>query len=196
VSEEALGPYVQDALHVLEFIMGDATTEYGALRASLGYPTPWDLKYIEVGNEDNLSGGLETYVDYRFEMFFNAIRSAYPNVTIIASTLNAGAAISDSAGDFHLYTRPDTFVKSFGQFDQRTSEHLVLVGEYATFQPNNATDPDIDWNAARKPWPFWIGSVSEAIFALGIERNGEKMIGASYAPLLQNRNVHSWAVCS
>jgi alpha-N-arabinofuranosidase len=40
---------VQDALNELEFIMGDVTTEYGALRASLGHPKPWKINYVEVG---------------------------------------------------------------------------------------------------------------------------------------------------
>jgi alpha-N-arabinofuranosidase len=40
--------YVQDTLDELEFIMGDVSTHYGALRAKLGYPEPWVVKYIEV----------------------------------------------------------------------------------------------------------------------------------------------------
>lgn len=33
--------YVQDTLNELEFLMGPADSEYGSLRASLGYPDPW-----------------------------------------------------------------------------------------------------------------------------------------------------------
>ena len=41
VSQGALQPYIDDFLDELEFLTGDAaTTEYGALRASLGYPEP------------------------------------------------------------------------------------------------------------------------------------------------------------
>lgn len=40
----------------------------------------------------------------------------------------------------------------------------------------------------------WIGSVGEAIFTLGAERNTDKIIGASYAPGFQNLNSYQWAV--
>ncbi|KAL3428359.1 alpha-N-arabinofuranosidase A [Phlyctema vagabunda] len=65
LSEDEMAPYVQDALNELEFITGDVSTTYGALRASLGYPEPWALNYVEIGNEDNLSNGLQSYIDYR-----------------------------------------------------------------------------------------------------------------------------------
>lgn len=48
IPESELQPYVQDALDELEFIMGDTSTSYGALRASLGYPSPWKINYVEV----------------------------------------------------------------------------------------------------------------------------------------------------
>jgi alpha-N-arabinofuranosidase len=50
IPEADIGIYVQDALNELEFIMGDVSTEYGALRASLGYPKPWKINYVEVGS--------------------------------------------------------------------------------------------------------------------------------------------------
>jgi alpha-N-arabinofuranosidase len=48
IPEADIGIYVQDALNELEFIMGDVTTKYGALRASLGHPRPWKINYVEV----------------------------------------------------------------------------------------------------------------------------------------------------
>ena len=46
-----IGPLVADALDSIEFITGAADTPWGALRASMGHPEPWDLTYIGVGNE-------------------------------------------------------------------------------------------------------------------------------------------------
>lgn len=100
VPEEDLGPYVQDGLNELEFIMGDETTEYGALRISLGYPVEgWKVNYVEVGNEDWLRNGQKTYDDYRFAAFYDAIKAAYPNMTVITSTMSTTRG--DSAGDHH-----------------------------------------------------------------------------------------------
>ncbi len=48
ISSAALQPYVQDTMNELEFIMGDVSTPYGKLRASLGYPQPWTINYVEV----------------------------------------------------------------------------------------------------------------------------------------------------
>ncbi|KAL2351838.1 alpha-L-arabinofuranosidase A [Cryomyces antarcticus] len=197
VPEDELQIYIQDALNELEFIMGSTDTKYGALRASIGYPEPWQIKYLEIGNEDQLYNGSVSYSSYRFPLFFKAIRAAYPNITIIASTVavvpfnEAGAA-----GDYHEYTRPDTFVSKFGFFDNYTSEHPVLVGEYAIIQPNDVNERDAVWTGPRnerKRFPWWTGSVSEAVYAIGMERNTDHIIGASYAPLLQNLNSYEWS---
>lgn len=42
-------------------------------------------------------------------------------------------------------------------------------------------------------WAYWIGSVAEAIFVLGAERNADRVWGLSYAPLLQNLNSYQWS---
>jgi alpha-N-arabinofuranosidase len=86
LSAADLAPYVNDTLNELEFILGDASTPFGSLRASLGYPEPWKLNYIEIGNEDQLQGGAGSYASYRFSMFYNAIHALYPNITVISST--------------------------------------------------------------------------------------------------------------
>lgn len=43
------------------------------------------------------------------------------------------------------------------------------------------------------PHAYWIGSVSEAIFTIGMERNADRVWGWSYAPLLQNLNSYEWS---
>lgn len=70
VPEDELAPYVQDALNELELLMGDASTTYGAQRIALGYTDPFPIKFVEVGNEDNLNGGTDSYTAYRFPMFY------------------------------------------------------------------------------------------------------------------------------
>lgn len=161
VSEADLGPYVQDVLNELEFIMGDASTEYGGLRASLGYPDPiMQIKYVEVGNEDNLGGGQPSYNDYRFPAFYNAIKQKYPDMNILASVVDP-ALPRDAIEDYHTYSKPDDLVARFNLFDQNTVEDLTLVGEYANSQPNDG-GPD------RIRFPNWLASVSEAVFLIGV----------------------------
>ncbi|KAJ8065009.1 hypothetical protein OCU04_007312 [Sclerotinia nivalis] len=193
VPEADLQPYVDDAMNELEFLMGDTSTTYGALRASLGYPKPWKINYVEVGNEDNLSEGASTYIAYRWPMFFNAIHAKYPDILVISSAqdlLSVGPPHT-SGTDFHQYLRPDDFALQFELFDNSNRSYPILLGEYAVIQPN-ANGAPVNWNAAKMDYGTWVGAVGEAIYLLGMERNGDIVLGASYAPGFQNINSFQW----
>lgn len=47
VPEDELQTYVNAALDELEFLMGDASTTWGAVRESLGYG-PFQINFVEV----------------------------------------------------------------------------------------------------------------------------------------------------
>jgi alpha-N-arabinofuranosidase len=188
--QDKLDFYVQDALDELEFLMGDVSTKFGAKRASLGYPEPWKIKFLEVGNEDNLNGGLPSYQKYRFNTFYDAIKAKYPDMLVFSSTPDH--YYKSSGRDYHEYTRPDWFVSQYHYFDNWTAEYPIMVGEFATVQNNTGRLQGTDWNAPRIEWPHWIGAVGEGVFLLGVERNAPKMFGVSYAPLLQNLNSYQW----
>lgn len=198
IPQDELQPYIDEALALLEFIMGSSDTPNGALRASLGYGTAplAQINYVEVGNEDNLSGGSDSYMEYRFPMFYEAISSAYPDMNIIASTVNITLPNDPKTlGDYHVYGKPNDLVLEFADFDQNTSAHRVFLGEYAAIQDNvlnNETAP-VDWNASKWLNPRWIGTVAEAIYLIGAERNSEAILGAGWAPTLQNVNSYQWA---
>ena len=198
VPESEIGLYVQDTLNELEFIMGPVSSPFGKLRASLGYPKPWKINYVEVGNEDHLGDASTSYSAYRFAAFYNAISAKYPHITIISSTGDTTAQMGKSATDYHQYARPDIFASEFGYWDNIANrEHQTIIGEYAVIQRN--IDPigtPVDWSGVEKmlPWPTWVGAVAEAVFSLGAERNGYGIIGASYAPGFQNLNSYEWAV--
>ncbi|KAL2126830.1 hypothetical protein VTI74DRAFT_171 [Chaetomium olivicolor] len=195
IAEADLKPYVQSALDELEFLTGDVSTKWGAVRASLGHPKPWTVKYVEIGNEDWLAGrptAYDSYKKYRFQMFLDAFNKKYPNIQVIASpsVFDDMVIPAPAAGDSHSYLTPDGFVKAFGMFDQLTKGNLTLIGEYAAVHPNGG----IDWSGDLRPWPWWGGAVSEAIFLIGAERNSDRVIGATYAPSMRNLNRWQWAV--
>ncbi|KAF5877733.1 putative alpha-l-arabinofuranosidase a protein [Botrytis fragariae] len=193
VPEAELQPYVDDVMNELEFLMGDTSTTYGALRASLGYPEPWKINFVEVGNEDNLGGGEPSYIAYRWPMFFNAIHAKYPDILVISSAqdlLSVGPPHT-SGTDFHQYLRPDDFAVQFELFDNANRSYPILLGEYAVIQPN-ANGVPVDWTAAKLDYGTWVGAVGEAIYLLGMERNGDIVLGASYAPGFQNINSFQW----
>ncbi|EPS25343.1 putative alpha-L-arabinofuranosidase [Penicillium oxalicum 114-2] len=190
LTAEELEPVVQDTLNELEFLTGSVETTWGAHRASLGFPKPWKVQYVEVGNEDHLTGGLESYQSYRLRMFYDAIKERFPDITIIASAseLSMNLTHADMGGDFHIYDTPDGFVKQSGRFDH--IQHQTLIGEFAcTFSNNPDGLPSRDKYVT---YPFWIGSVAEAVFLLGAERNSDRVIGAAYAPMLAHLEESQW----
>lgn len=193
ISEADLQPYIDDVLNELEYIMGDPTTTYwGAIRAQHGFPEGWNINYVEIGNEDYLSGGQPSYSAYRYQMFESAIKAQYPHIVTVSSDpsiIDAG-----QAGDYHIYSTPDEFVLTeFSHFDNVPSDTYYFAGEYATVQYNKPPfGSSTNWSAPLNSHPFWEGSIGESVFLIGTERNGDKVIGASYAPTLANNNSIQW----
>ena len=80
----------------------------------------------------------------------------------------------------------------FGLFDNYTAAHPLLLGEYAVVEYNIPEVTAITKGIPRAFAPFWYGSVAEAIYLLGAERNSDHIIGALYAPTFMNRE--QWQV--
>lgn len=58
----------------------------------------------------------------------------------------------------------------------------TTTGEIAVTEFNNGVG--INWTDTNfSLYPWWIGSVAEAVFLLGAERNADKIIGATYVRL-------------
>ncbi|KAJ0363225.1 hypothetical protein COL26b_013049 [Colletotrichum chrysophilum] len=159
---------------ILDFVIGDINTSGGALRASLGHPEPYQLKFVEIGNEDNLAGGCESYKQ-RFVQFFDAIKEAYPQLTILTSTSDRNCLpdpIPEGAWlDFHDYNVPENYINAFDFYDDWDRAHPVFIGEYARW--------GVKWSDMR-------GACSEAVYMMGWERNADVIKLAAYAPTLQN----------
>ncbi|KAI1737781.1 alpha-N-arabinofuranosidase A [Xylaria scruposa] len=193
--KDQLQPFIDDALDQIEFIRGPPDSKWGAVRASLGHPQPWKLEYVEVGNEDWLAGapeGWDTYKDYRFPMFLEAINREYPDIRVISSGSvydGYNNIPSPGAGDYHLYTEPDTWVADFGKFDNIETPHII--GEMASTFPNGGTGWD---SGVLRPFPWWGGAVGEAVALISYERNADRVFGALFAPILRNMNRWQWSI--
>lgn len=204
--QKDLQPFIDDALNEIEFITGPANSTWGARRAELGHPEPFELNYVEVGNEDWLAGfpgGWESYRAYRFPMFYNAIRKAYPHITVISSAASSDPGGTpplsgpnhkngqilpfDALGDYHPYREPDDLVAEFDRFDNDIGH---IVGEVAATHVNGG----IRWKGSLNPYPWWIGAVGEAVSLIGYERNSDRIPGTFYAPVLKNNNRFQWPI--
>ncbi|CAG9944475.1 unnamed protein product [Clonostachys rosea f. rosea IK726] len=192
-SEEDFQAVIDDGLDEIEFICGSVDTKWGAVRAELGHPEPFPLRYVEIGNEDWLAGypaGWDSYKEYRFPLFLKAINEAYPDIVVISSgsTHDGYNPIpSPGIGDYHPYRTPNALVDEFDLFDNDSGH---IVGEVAATHPNGGTG----WSGNLMPFPWWIGTVGEAVSLIGYERNADRIPATFYAPVLRNMNRWQWAV--
>ncbi|EFX01149.1 alpha-n-arabinofuranosidase a precursor [Grosmannia clavigera kw1407] len=187
VTGSQLAPYVDDILDELEFVLGDSSTPFGALRASYGREEPFKVDMIEVGNEDNLSKGCSSYAS-RFTQIYNAIHAAYPDITVIASTTDQNCLPTTLPSgvwtDIHYYLEPNQFVARFNEFDNWSRTWPIFVGEYASTTGNDGSTTY---------WSNLVGSCSEAVYMIGLERNSDIVKMASFAPLLEHFDLAEWS---
>lgn len=185
---EELGEYVQDALDLIEFANGATTTRWGALRAEMGHPEPFGLKYLAVGNEQ---WGTE-YVE-RLEPFVKAIRERYPDIRIVGSSgpylggewfehlwpemRRLGADLVDE----HYYSWEGFFERNADRYDDYPREGTkVFAGEYACHGSDG------------KKFNHFNAALLEAAFMTGLERNADVVEMATYAPLLAHAEGWQW----
>jgi alpha-L-arabinofuranosidase len=176
---DQLGPWIQEALDAIEYANGDTNTAWGAQRAANGHPAPFNLQYIEIGNE-NRGAAYNT----NYGAFYNAIKSNYPVLHVIA---NSSGTIPTSAPvemlDEHFYSSASWFAQNSTRYDSYDRNGpRVFVGEYAvaySIPPN--TFPATLQNA-----------LGEAAWMTGLERNSDIVQLACYAPLFCNLNNPNW----
>jgi alpha-L-arabinofuranosidase len=167
-----LAEYLQDALDAIQYANGPADSKWGALRAKAGHPAPFNLKYMEIGNEN----GGPTY-DKHYKLFYDAIKARYPRMNLVANTMTRPGPVD--IDDEHYYSSPEFFMANAAKYDKYPRDaHKVYVGEYAVTQ-----------GAGKGNLRAALG---EAAFMTGLERNSDVVIMASYAPLLVNVNWRQW----
>ena len=172
---DRMGQWVQDALDAIEYANGPTNSVWGALRAAAGHPAPFNLKYLEIGNENGWFNG---YVEH-WNLFYDAIRAKYPYIKFVADGWDKFGDRQPDIVDDHYYDSPEWFMRHANQYDKsdRTGPK-VFVGEYAVTK-------NCGLGNLR-------GAIGEAAFMTGLERNSDEVIMASYAPLLVNLNHRAW----
>jgi alpha-L-arabinofuranosidase len=186
-----LGPYVQDALDLVEFANGDVNTKWGKVRADMGHPAPFHLKMMGIGNENWGPQYLE-----RLAIFTKALKAKYPNIKLVNSSgtdpngerfdyLNT--ALRKNGADLideHYYRRPEWFLQNANRYDNYPRNgSKVFAGEYAA-----QSDKTVSVNNRNN----LITALSEAAFMTGLERNADVVSMASYAPLFAHAEGWQW----
>jgi alpha-N-arabinofuranosidase len=188
VPEDQLQPYVDQVINELDFLTASAENNpMGALRKSLGRDKPFDIKYVEIGNEDIVA--TDSY-KYRWPAFYNALRQKHPNINFIATT--TGQIASPPAVDDHTYTVPLSFIQNFRRFENvRRPTPKILAGEFAVVNDNDSYIKN-PFEGQRLDYPSIKSAVAESIYRIAFERNSDVIIGGCYAPVLQNINSTKW----
>lgn len=199
VPMDQLQPYIQDCLDLIEFANGPADSEWGKIRAEMGHPEPFNMKFIGVGNEQ-----WDDMYYKRLEPFVAAIRAKYPDIKIV------GTSGPDSEGkmfekgwqamkkqkadlvDEHFY-RPEAWFLGtdeakavygnncgglrYESYDRKGPK--VFAGEYAC-------------HGKGKKWNHYEASILEAGFMTDFERNADVVYMTAYAPLFAHVEGWQW----
>jgi alpha-L-arabinofuranosidase len=175
VPMDGMGRVVTNFLDGLEFANGPASSKWGALRAASGHARPFGLKLLEISNE---SGGAEFPPRYR--MVQQAVHAAWPDIQCIADfSWISHDLMKDCAFDIednHIYSSCQWFVANEDVYRARSRKLPPLyLGELAVTSGDGG---DLKGNLR--------AALSEGIFMMGCERNGDVVKMISYAPLVSH----------
>ncbi len=189
-SSDEFKQYVQDALDLVEFCKGDGSTKWGAVRIAMGHEAPFELKYIGIGNEQWQSEYHEHYKEFvkAFEEAAASEPALYGDVELIVAN---GTAFDSTEGwtylsqnpdqittlvDEHYYQTPEWFLANTNRYDSydRNGQAKVFLGEYAA--KANTLD----------------AALAEAAYMTGLEKNGDVVEMACYAPLFSHEKLNQW----
>lgn len=188
VHHDSIGEYIQNALDAIEYANGDKSTKYGRLRIKNGHPKPFDMKYIEIGNENYQPHAHEQSDHYaeRYIQFYNAIKARYPEMQIIGNVESWGTDYPTWRNehpvdmlDEHYYRSPSWFAGKYHHYDNYDRKGpKIYVGEYAV------TSDCGEGNLK--------AALGEAIYMMGMENNSDVVTMCSYAPVFVNIHDKTW----
>ncbi len=164
-----LNKYINEMLTAVAFANDPGDTRFGALRARCGHPAHFDLKYLEIGNEN----GGPSY-NRNYHIMASALHKAYPGVIPIADDWGGIPSGPLSIVDKHYYPSQQWFLNHTNLYNRypRTGPK-IFVGEYAVGNTH-----------AR--YGDFRSTLAETAFMIGMERNCDVVRLASYGVTLDN----------
>jgi len=183
IAESQMDGYLQDVLDLIEYANGGIETRWGAKRAEHGHPEPYGLRYLGVGNEDEITDDFRD----RYARIEDAVRRAHPEITVIGTSgpcttgpdFEAGWEYARERGvamvDEHGYQSPRWLHQNLDRYAGYDPEGpKVYLGEYAGCSSTVRS------------------ALAEAAYMIGLERNPAVVRLASYAPLLARVGHSQW----
>ena len=191
---DQLPPYIDDCIDLIDFANGDpATNQWAKLRADMGHPEPFNLKYLGVGNEQWDYDDNPAFTK-RLKIFVDAIRKVHPEIKLIGTTGPNSEGkefdmlqprmkeIGCDLYDEHFYRDENWFLKSgnrYDNYDRSKKAPKIFAGEYAC-------------HGRGKKWNHFNAALMEAAFMTDLERNADIVEMATYAPLFAHVEGWQW----
>lgn len=199
IDSPAFQEFVQDTLDLIEFANGQADTRWGAVRAGMGHPEPFELEMLGIGNEQWQTERVDFFE--RYILFEQAVHNCAPEIRLIGS---AGPDITSEryekawnfyhvheneenfayAVDEHYYVKPQWLLDHTDFYDNYDRKVKVFSGEYAAHPVSGMNRYDANTLE---------GALAEAAFLTGVERNADVVVLASYAPLFARVGFAQWS---
>jgi alpha-N-arabinofuranosidase len=178
-----MADYIQEVLDLIEWANGPVSSTWGAKRAAAGHSASFNLQYIGIGNEDKITPEFEE----RFKMIYTAVKAKHPEITVIG-TVGPGQdgddftkgwkfanQLSLPVVDEHYYCAPEWFMGNLHRYDTYPRNATkVYLGEYASWG-NKLSN-----------------AITEALYLISLERNGDVVKMSSYAPLFAKKGFTQW----
>ncbi len=187
-SKEGLQQFIDDCIDLIDFANGDpATNKWAKIRAEMGHPEPFNLKFLAIGNEQ----WEKPYYD-RLAIIAPEVRKAHPEIKLIGTSgpnaeddwfrhgWDAMRRLKADLVDEHYYRNIDWYKNWMNRYDTYDRKGpKVFAGEWACH------DSGKKWNHAG-------ASIYEAAFMTNIERNADIVHMATYAPLFAHVDGWQW----
>ncbi len=190
-TKEGLQQFIDDCIDLIDFANGDpAKNEWAKLRADMGHPAPFNLKFLAIGNEQ----WEKPYFD-RLAIIAPEVRKVHPEIKLIGTSgpnaeddhfrngWPAMAKLKADLVDEHYYRDVKWYQNSMNRYDDRKfytkDGPRVFAGEWACH------DRGKKYNHAG-------ASIYEAAFMTNIERNADLVHMATYAPLFAHVDGWQW----
>jgi len=188
-TEEGLKEYIDDCIDLIEFANGSTSTKWGKLRADMGHPEPFNMKFLGIGNEQ-----WDDFYFKRVKIVSDAVRKAHPEIKIIGTSgpdsegtmfERGWVAMKEQKADLvdeHFYRPISWFKNEWNRYDQYDRKGpKVFAGEYACHDRDNG-----------KKWNHAGATIYEAALMTGYERNADIVHMATYAPLFAHVDGWQW----
>lgn len=202
---------IDNVAHLLFFALGDPNSEdpneayWAKVRADMGHPAPFALKYVGIGNEnwgyeyfDNFQSCLLGLRAYKYKGKQQDLLKIF-NITVVTtagvdirpqdtnpSWFEINRKYRDMIVDEHVYNSYQWFIDNTKRYDwYDRSGAKVFMGEYSMHTESDGRGRLNGENNLK-------AALAEAAFLTGCERNSDVVKMTCYAPLWASTSNYRW----